>query len=189
MKGRKKGEQGFGKDAKEMYKVLTDPNICAIRPENVRLLTDGKGTSENIKKAVVELGYEMKKADEPEVEQSDDDGEDDANNTEKGSEMEEFLQSCVPRDSLLWASSRSYEPSRVEASAEDRVSVFTKYVLTGLRGGDTLLKQRAQAVGGIPLNFLQDYVYTKVTEELAGQTPSICGQAEKTYWMAYPPED
>ncbi|XP_019628825.1 PREDICTED: uncharacterized protein LOC109473406 [Branchiostoma belcheri] len=293
MKGRKRGEQGFGKDAEEMYRVLTDPNICAVRPENVKLLTNGEGTSENIKKAVKELGQEMNKV--PESQQkcllyyhsghgenprkslkrflvcedkrnsssqmrklfaelcptrslyildvcfassvqlqymNKEDEEPVAVNTdqvneggllkliwgflpawltsllpvwmapeqEEGEEEQEgeeedeenFLKSCIPQGSLLWASSRSNETSQVEksATAEDKISVFTKYILAGLCGGDKSLKDKTQGLGGMPLNFLQDYVFDEVKKEVGDQqTPSISGQDEKTYWIAYPPED
>eukprot|EP00058_Branchiostoma_floridae_P019378 XP_002604868.1 hypothetical protein BRAFLDRAFT_77297 [Branchiostoma floridae] len=303
MKGRNE-EQGFGKDAEEMYMVLTDPNICALRPENVRLLTNGEGTTKNIKKAVKELGEEMKKVPEsqqkcllyyhsghgeksirnrdgwllcedqnmsalqmrklfegicpttslsildvcfasavqlymckdgerpvaantvqspvtyfqwvtglllgflpawltgflpawvaPGQEQGEEEQEgtveDLTEETERGSEA---LNSFVPRGSLLWASSRRFEQSRVKASstAEDEISVFTKYILAGLRGGNKSLKDNSKAMGGMHIDFIQDFVFVQVKKEVGDQqTPSISGQREmwSTFWIAYPPKD
>ncbi|XP_078608941.1 uncharacterized protein LOC144880570 [Branchiostoma floridae x Branchiostoma japonicum] len=95
----------------------------------------------------------------------------------------------LPKGSVLWASSRQTEKS----GKREKYSVFTKYIISGLQSGncgrdscpDCLsFQRRASDTGAVSLNLLRDYVYDHVKKELP-QTPSLLGQQERTYWMAY----
>ncbi|CAH1270863.1 DAPK1, partial [Branchiostoma lanceolatum] len=91
--------------------------------------------------------------------------------------------------SVLWASSRTTEKS----GKKDKYSVFTKFIISGLQGGNCgrdncpnclSFQRQARDIGAVSLNLLRDYVYDHVKNELP-QTPSLLGQQERTYWMAF----
>eukprot|EP00058_Branchiostoma_floridae_P021320 XP_002606810.1 hypothetical protein BRAFLDRAFT_82450 [Branchiostoma floridae] len=96
----------------------------------------------------------------------------------------------LPEGSVLWASSRITQKSW---KRKEKYSVFTKYIISGLQGGNCeqdncpncqSFQRRARDTGAVSLDILRDYVYDHVKKELP-QTPSLLGQQERTYWMAY----
>ncbi|XP_035677360.1 death-associated protein kinase dapk-1-like [Branchiostoma floridae] len=257
------GEEDFREDAIGFTEIITDPNICGVRKDNVKLLLDaeiadveaavtevaakiqqvpegqesffiyyhsGHGDeqclgfwSEHILQAVssgdleeIFRGsgatkslfildachsssnqvYTMKGAPQ---ESSSINGEevDEGNPQDPEPPLAKFDKDVLPEGSMLWASSRITQKSW---KWEEQYSVFTKYIISGLQGGNCgrdscsyclTFQRRARDAGAVSLDILNDYVYDHVknklrqTPSLQGQTPSLLGQHEKTYWMAY----
>ncbi|XP_078688592.1 uncharacterized protein LOC144920338 [Branchiostoma floridae x Branchiostoma belcheri] len=97
----------------------------------------------------------------------------------------------VPESCILWASSRGNE----ESASENGQSLFTKYVVKGLQGGNCgedscsycqSFQQLTKNMGAVSLEILQKYVREHLTRDLP-QNPSLQGQVE-LYWIAYTKE-
>ncbi|CAH1269658.1 IRAK2 [Branchiostoma lanceolatum] len=126
-------------------------------------------------------------------EESSSTSEETENTEQEDQEPQEPNVFFLPEGSMLWASSRKYEDSWKKAN--NKFSPFTKYIVKGLQGGncgtdncsDCLsFQHQAKAIGAVNLNLLRDYVYDHVKRELQNfQIPSLQGQQERTYWMAY----
>ncbi|XP_035677079.1 uncharacterized protein LOC118416113 [Branchiostoma floridae] len=99
----------------------------------------------------------------------------------------------IPEGSILWASSRQNEKS----VKKEKYSVFTKYILSGLQGGNCgqdncpncqSFQRQARDTGAVSLDLLHDYVCDHMMHDqtsLQSQTPSLVGQKGKRYWIAY----
>ncbi|XP_035680189.1 uncharacterized protein LOC118418407 isoform X2 [Branchiostoma floridae] len=252
------GQVGFEEDAEGFKDVITNPHICGVREENVKLLKNA--TIKDVEEAVAEVAgkiqqvqrgqetffiyyhsghgqqrglefnhttvwsrnlrkifkeskatkslyildscmassvevYTMKGPQEhsPDSEETEAKEQEDAGDNLgcQGSPERDIYM--LPEGSMLWASSRKSEASGKKD--KKKLSVFTKYLIKGLRGGNCgtdncshclSFQHQAKATGAVNLNLLRDYVYDHVKDELQNQQiPSLQGQQERTYWMAY----
>ncbi|XP_078594818.1 uncharacterized protein LOC144872467 [Branchiostoma floridae x Branchiostoma japonicum] len=262
------GEEDFREDAIGFTKIITDPNICGVRKDNVKLLLDaeiadveaavtevaakiqqvpegqesffifyysGHGEeqclsfwSEHILKKVSSADleeifrgsgatkslfildachsssnqvYTMKGAPQESSSINVEEEMDEGNPQDPEPSQAKFDKDKLPEGSVQWASSRITQKSW---KWEEQYSVFTKYIISGLRGGNCgrdscsyclTFQRRARDAGAVSLDILRDYVYDHVKKEPRqtpslqdqdqDQTPSLLGQQERTYWMAY----